>query len=80
LNFGEVAFLDRHVTAGGVAGWDAAGTVVAAASDGTGPPVGARVVNPDEVALLPEAVGFCLPRSIWRSTTWAAARSRTCWN
>ena len=45
LNFGEVAFLDRFAAPGGVAGWDASGTVVAAAADGSGPPAGARVVT-----------------------------------
>jgi NADPH:quinone reductase len=45
LNFGEVAFLrDRHVP-GRVAGWDAAGVVLAPAKDGSGPPAGARVVT-----------------------------------
>lgn len=45
LNFGEVAFLADHVSPGEVAGWDAAGTVVAAAADGSGPAVGSRVVT-----------------------------------
>jgi NADPH:quinone reductase-like Zn-dependent oxidoreductase len=45
LNFGEVAFLRDHQAAGGVPGWDAAGTVISAADDGTGPPVGARVAT-----------------------------------
>jgi NADPH2:quinone reductase len=72
LNFGEVAFLRERVEAGAVAGWDAAGTVVAAAADGSGPPVGARVatfgwagawaeqraVDTREVAVLPDAVDF----------------------
>lgn len=45
LNFGELAFLGRRTAPGEVAGWDAAGTVVAAAADGSGPPAGARVVT-----------------------------------
>jgi NADPH:quinone reductase-like Zn-dependent oxidoreductase len=45
LNFGEVAFLRERVEAGAVPGWDAAGTVVSAAADGTGPPAGARVTT-----------------------------------
>ena len=45
LNFGEVAFLRERAAPGAVAGWDAAGTVVAAAADGSGPPAGARVVT-----------------------------------
>src|SRR4051794_8066962 len=45
LNFGEIAFLrDRHQP-GAVPGWDASGTVLAAAPDGSGPPAGARVVT-----------------------------------
>jgi NADPH:quinone reductase-like Zn-dependent oxidoreductase len=72
LNFGEVAFLARHTEPGGVAGWDASGTVVAAAADGSGPPVDARVVtfgwsgawaqlravSTGELAVLPDAVEF----------------------
>jgi NADPH:quinone reductase len=45
LNFGEVAFLRERVAPGAVAGWDASGTVVAAAADGSGPPAGARVAT-----------------------------------
>ena len=72
LNFGEVAFLRERVAPGGVAGWDASGTVVAAAADGSGPPAGARVatfgwsgawaqqraVDTGELAVLPVAVDF----------------------
>jgi NADPH:quinone reductase-like Zn-dependent oxidoreductase len=44
LNYGELHFLSRF-PAGAVPGWDAAGTVVRAASDGTGPAVGTRVLT-----------------------------------
>ena len=72
LNFGEVAFLRERVAPGAVAGWDASGTVVAAAADGSGPPTDARVatfgwsgawaqrraVDTGELAVLPDAVDF----------------------
>jgi NADPH:quinone reductase len=72
LNFGEVAFLRERVAPGAVAGWDASGTVVAAAADGSGPPAGARVatfgwsgawaqqraVDTGELAVLPVTVDF----------------------
>jgi NADPH:quinone reductase len=72
LNFADVVFLgDRH-DPGGVAGFDASGTVAAAAADGSGPPVGARVatfgwsagwaqrraVDTGELAVLPDGVDF----------------------
>jgi NADPH:quinone reductase-like Zn-dependent oxidoreductase len=78
LNFGEVAFLNRNTAPGAVAGWDAAGTVIAAAADGSGPPVGARVVtfgwsgawaqeravDTNELAVLPNAVDFAAAAAI----------------
>jgi NADPH:quinone reductase len=45
LNFGEVHFIDRMRKPGEVPGWDAAGVVLQAAADGSGPPVGSRVVG-----------------------------------
>jgi NADPH:quinone reductase len=45
LNFGELAFLGHMHKPGDVPGWDAAGVVVRAAADGSGPPPGARVVT-----------------------------------
>ncbi|WP_242905761.1 zinc-binding dehydrogenase [Actinomadura terrae] len=45
LNFGEVADLALRTEPGGVSGWDAAGVVVEAAADGSGPEVGSRVVT-----------------------------------
>lgn len=45
LNFGEVQYLSQNHGPGGVAGWDASGTVVQAAADGSGPPAGTRVVT-----------------------------------
>lgn len=44
LNFGEVAYLSRQKP-GHIPGWDAAGTVLEAAGDGSGPQAGARVVG-----------------------------------
>ncbi|XXT15033.1 hypothetical protein WME94_32775 [Sorangium sp. So ce429] len=45
LNFGEVAFLSDLRKPGEVPGWDAAGVVVRAAADGSGPKEGARVAS-----------------------------------
>ena len=72
LNFGEVHFLDRMRKPGEVPGWDAAGVVVQAAADGSGPPVGSRVVGfhgaggwaqrrtvpTENLAILPNSVEF----------------------
>lgn len=44
LNFGEVHFIDQMRRPGEVPGWDTAGVVARAAADGSGPPVGTRVV------------------------------------
>jgi NADPH2:quinone reductase len=45
LNFGELAFAARQLSPGDVFGKDAAGTVIQAAADGSGPPEGARVTS-----------------------------------
>lgn len=45
LNFGELTYLGKNYSPGGVAGWDASGVVVAAAEDGSGPAVGTRVIT-----------------------------------
>jgi NADPH2:quinone reductase len=45
FNFGEVAFRTPDLPDGTVPGWDAAGIVVGAAADGSGPAVGSRVVT-----------------------------------
>jgi NADPH:quinone reductase len=72
LNFGEVKFIDRMRRPGEVPGWDAAGVVVGAAADGSGPPVGSRVVGfngaggwaqrravpTENLAVLPDSVDF----------------------
>lgn len=70
LNFGEVKYLAQQRRPGEVSGWDAAGVVVQEASDGSGPPVGSRVVtfgwgggwgalrvvDVDELVVVPESV------------------------
>ena len=72
LNFGEVHFIDRMRKPGEVPGWDAAGLVLAAAADGSGPPAGSRVVGfngaggwaqrravpTENLAALPDSVDF----------------------
>src|SRR5580658_10333796 len=70
LNFGELAFLNRTRKPGEVPGLDAAGVVVRAAADGSGPPAGTpattfgwsgawaelRAVDTTELAVLPADV------------------------
>ena len=70
LNFGEIHWIANARQPGEVPGWDAAGVVVQAAADGSGPPVGSRVVAfhwaggwaqrrvaaSSNVAVVPEAV------------------------
>lgn len=72
INFGEVAFLSRNLTPGTVPGWDSAGVVRKAAADGSGPPIGTRVVGfgwsggwaelrtleTKNLAVLPDSVDF----------------------
>ena len=72
LNFGEVHFIDHMRKPGEVPGWDAAGVVVQTAADGSGPPVGSRVVGfhgaggwaerravpTENLAVLPDSVDF----------------------
>jgi NADPH2:quinone reductase len=71
VNFGEVAYLSRQKP-GHTPGWDAAGTVLEPAADGSGPRAGARVVgfgpsgawaqqravDTAELAAIPEGVEF----------------------
>jgi NADPH2:quinone reductase len=45
LNFADVAFLHDRQAPGAVPGFDASGVVLAAATDGSGPPPGTRVVT-----------------------------------
>ena len=45
LNFGELAYKAEYTPPGAVLGLDAAGIVVQAAADGSGPPPGTRVVS-----------------------------------
>lgn len=45
LNFGEIAYRSPNPRPGHVSGWDAAGIVVQAAADGSGPAEGTRVVT-----------------------------------
>jgi NADPH2:quinone reductase len=72
LNFGEVKYADNAEHPGDIPGWDSAGVVVAAAPDGSGPPVGTRVAGAawsqgwaqrrvlasENVAVIPDSVDF----------------------
>ncbi|GIF95366.1 zinc-binding dehydrogenase [Catellatospora citrea] len=71
FNYGDVSHA-RDLPDGAVSGWDSAGVVTAAAADGSGPPVGSRVVTfgpgpawatmravpTGELAVLPDSVDF----------------------
>lgn len=72
INFADLAFLRERFSAGAVPGFDASGTVLAAAAGATGPPAGTRVatfgssggwaqrraVDTAELAVLPDGVEF----------------------
>ncbi len=72
LNFGEIHWIENARQPGEVPGWDSAGIVSQAAADGSGPPVGSRVVAfhwaggwaqrraaaSSNVAVLPDSVEF----------------------
>jgi NADPH:quinone reductase-like Zn-dependent oxidoreductase len=45
LNFGELAYMAKMRRPGEIPGWDAAGVVIRAAADGSGPPSGTRVTT-----------------------------------
>lgn len=45
LNAGETRYLRQMFHTGEIPGWDAAGVILAAAADGSGPPAGTRVVT-----------------------------------
>ena len=78
LNFADVAFLHDRKAPGAVPGFDAAGVVVSAAGDGSGPPAGDRVVTfgwsggwaelraveTTEVAVVPDGVEIGLAAAI----------------
>jgi len=78
LNFGEVHFIDQMRKPGEVPGWDAAGVVIQAAADGSGPPAGTRVVGfgdargwaerravrTENLAALPDSVEFASAAAI----------------
>jgi NADPH:quinone reductase len=72
LNFADIAFLPQRRGPGEVVGFEAAGVVLGAASDGSGPPGGARVtgfgpaggwaerraVDSAELAVVPDGIDF----------------------
>lgn len=72
LNFGELAFLAERRKPGEVLGWEAAGVVLRAAADGSGPSPGARVtgfgpaggwaqrraVDVAQLAVVPDTIDF----------------------
>jgi len=72
LNFGDVAYLAKMLRPGDVPGWDAAGVVIRAAADGSGPREGARVstfgwggawaelraVDTSEIGVAPNEIDF----------------------
>src|SRR5262245_34852730 len=78
LNFADVAFLRDRQAPGAVPGFDAAGVVISAAGDGSGPSAGARVVtfgwsggwaelraaDTAELAVVPDAVDLGLAAAI----------------
>jgi NADPH2:quinone reductase len=78
LNFGEVHFIDQMRKPAEVPGWDAAGVVIQAAADGSGPPAGSRVVGfgdaggwaerravrTENLAALPDSVEFASAAAI----------------
>ncbi|RJL31934.1 zinc-binding dehydrogenase [Bailinhaonella thermotolerans] len=78
LNFGEIAYRSATPRPGHVPGWDAAGVVVRAAADGSGPAAGTRVVtfgwsgawaelravDTSELAVVPDSVDLGLAAAL----------------
>lgn len=78
FNLGEIAFMPADGEPGHVAGWDAAGVVVRAAADGSGPAAGARVatfgwsgawaesraVDTGDLAVVPDDVDLALTAAL----------------
>jgi len=85
LNFGEVAYMAKRQQAGHVAGNDAAGVVLRAAADGSGPPVGTRVagfspagawaerhaVGTSQITVLPDSVDLASAAALPTAATTA---------